>query len=452
MVLETPELGDRSYLVADGGLAAVVDPQRDIDRILELAAARGWRIVLVLETHLHNDYVTGGLELARRTGATYVVAGGEEATYDCQPAGEGEEYTLGALTFAALKTPGHTLGHASYLLRHGARQLAVFTGGSMLFGTVGRTDLVSPELTGQLSRHQHQSVRRLAGELAGEVEVHPTHGFGSFCASSKGSGVGASTITAERSGNLACRIDDEDEFVTTLLRGLGAYPSYYSHMGLINRAGPPALDLSPPARIRAQELPGRIARGEWVVDVRPRRQYARGHVPGSVGVELSAGEFTTYLGWVLPWGTPVVIAGGTQAELAEAQRAMARIGIDRPTATALLHPGEATASEAYPVSDLPGLRQALGNGSSLTILDVRSAEEWESGHVAGASWVPLGDLRSQLSSIPQQEIWVHCQAGYRASVAASLLARAGRQVVLVDDDFANSEAAGLKVAVPSPSL
>lgn len=451
LVLETPELGDRSYVIGDGGLAAVVDPQRDIDRILDATRERGWRVTVVLETHLHNDYVSGGLELSRRTGAAYVVAGGEEATYDCRPAEEGQEYRLGRLTFAVVKTPGHTLGHAAFVLSDRDRQLAAFTGGSMLFGTVGRTDLVSPELTERLSRHQHRSVRRLATDLHPEVQVLPTHGFGSFCASSAGSGAQSSTIALERTENLACRIDDEDRFVTTLAQGLGAYPSYYLHMGLINRAGPSPLDLSPPARVEPSELGDHIAGGEWVVDLRPRRAYAGGHLPGSVGVEMSPGDFTTYLGWVLPWGTPVVLVGKTQAELAAAQRAMARIGIDRPAGAALLPPGDGLAGDSYPVADLPGLRRALGEGRKITVLDVRSEAEWSAGHLQGALWVPLGELRARLRSLPRREIWVHCQAGYRASVAASLLARSGHRVVLVDDQFENAAAHGLEVTA-APEL
>ena len=445
-VLETPELGDRSYVVADGREAAVIDPQRDLHRFMDLIERRGWRVRLVLETHLHNDYVTGGLELSRRTGATYVVAGGEEATFDCCPAREQDTWELGRARIKVLASPGHTPGHCAYLLRGPeSEDLAVFSGGSMLFGTVGRTDLVAPDRTDELSRLQHRSVRRLAFELPESVEVHPTHGFGSFCASSPGSGGQRSWVGEERLTNLACRIEDEEEFVRTLRSGLGAYPSYYAHMGLLNRAGPAALDLTPPLRVTPQDVPSRITAGEWVVDLRPRREYARAHLPGTVGVEHDPSYFTTYLGWVIPWGTPVTLAASSESELAGAQRDLARIGIDRPAATVLLPAELGDAGRGFQVVGWEELAAELRSPRPPAILDVRSEEEWRAGHLPGATWIPLGDLGRRLGDLPQVPTWVHCQAGYRASVAASLLDRAGVPVVLVDDDFGRAAAAGLAV-------
>lgn len=447
-VLETPELGDRSYVIADHLEAAVIDPQRDLDRIIGLLDRRGWRVKVVLETHLHNDYVTGGLELSRRTGATYVVAGGEDASFDCCPARELDTWRVGRSRIKVVPTPGHTPGHCAYLLQGpGSEDRAVFSGGSMLFGTVGRTDLVAPDRTEELSRHQHRSVRRLAFELPESVEVHPTHGFGSFCASSPGSGGQRSWIGEERRTNLACRIEDEDEFVRTLRSGLGAYPSYYSHMGLLNRAGPAALDLTPPPRVTPQDIPSRIGAGEWVVDLRPRRQYAHSHLPGTVGVEHDPGYFTTYLGWVVPWGTPITLAASSETELAGAQRDLARIGIDRPAAAVLLPEDLGDAGRGYPLARWEDLAAELNSPRPPTILDVRSEEEWRAGHLPGATWVPLGELGPRLGSLPRVTTWVHCQAGYRASVAASLLDRAGIPPVLVDDDFGRAAAAGLPVVV-----
>jgi glyoxylase-like metal-dependent hydrolase (beta-lactamase superfamily II)/rhodanese-related sulfurtransferase len=447
-VLETPELGDRSYVIADHLEAAVIDPQRDLDRLLGLIDRRGWRVRLVLETHLHNDYVTGGLELSRRTGATYVVAGGEEATFDCCPAREQDGWMVGRCRIKVVSTPGHTPGHCAYLLQGaGSEDLAVFSGGSMLFGTVGRTDLVAPERTDELSRLQHRSVRRLAFELPESVEVHPTHGFGSFCASSPGSGGQRSWVGEERRTNLACRIEDEEEFVRTLRAGLGAYPSYYAHMGLLNRAGPAALDLTPPPRVTPQDVPSRIAAGEWVVDLRPRRQYARSHLPGTVGVELDPSYFTTYLGWVVPWGTPITLAANSEAELARAQRDLARIGIDRPAAAVLLPEDLGDAGRGYRVAGWEELAAELNSPRPPVILDVRSEEEWRARHLPSATWVPLGELGSRLGELPRVPTWVHCQAGYRASVAASLLDRAGITPVLVDDDFGGAAASGLALVV-----
>src|ERR1039457_3339764 len=299
VTVETPGLGDRSYLIHDGGTAVVIDPQRDIDRMLQAAQAAGARISHVLETHIHNDYITGGLALAQAAGAAYVVAAGAEGGVS-RGAGEGDP-------------------------------VAVFTGGSMLFGAVGRTDLISPEQTEPLARAQYRSVRRLADELPDQVAVYPTHGFGSFCSATPTSG-SSSTIGAERRANVALN-SDEDSFVKQLIAGLGAYPRYYAHMGPVNRRGPAAPDLSAPRLADAGELRRRIDAGEWVVDLRQRRAFARSHLTGSISVELGD-PFATYLAWTMPWGTPLTLIGESPGQVAAAQLQLTRVGIDRLEAAA----------------------------------------------------------------------------------------------------------------------
>jgi glyoxylase-like metal-dependent hydrolase (beta-lactamase superfamily II) len=195
--IETPSLGDRSYVVDDGEVAVVVDPQRDIDRVLDLIERRGVRITHVLETHVHNDYVTGGPELARRCGATYVVPRGSDVQVDHLAVGDGDAVEAGRMRLTVLHTPGHTHHHVSYALALGAGGdgdvQAVFTGGSMLYGATGRTDLVSPEATDELTHAQYHSVRRLARDLPAVAQVLPTHGFGCFCSATPTSGT-SSTV------------------------------------------------------------------------------------------------------------------------------------------------------------------------------------------------------------------------------------------------------------------
>lgn len=454
VTIETPELGDRSHLVHDGRDAVVIDPQRDIDRVLEAASAAAVRIVCVAETHLHNDYVSGGRELAAQTGAEHVLGGAEEVAFQARAAHEADEIPVGELHLRVLATPGHTPCHVAYALLERGRPVAVFTGGSLLYGTVGRTDLAGPDRTAGLTRDQHRSARRLVAELHDDVDVHPTHGFGSFCSSAPPSGAGNSTIGAERKDNLALQIDEEDTFAATLLSGLTAYPSYYAHMGALNRAGPAAIDLSPPARVGPAGLRRRIEAGEWVVDLRPRRAFAASHVRGTVGVELGT-SFSTYLGWVLPWGTPVTLVGDTAGDVARAQRDLARIGIDRPAGMAVGGPqavGDGSLGR-YPVSDFPGLaatsEERAGAGEEpVPVLDVRRDDEWAAGHLAGATHIPLHQLEAGLGRVPGGEVWVHCASGFRASIAASLLDRAGRPVVLIDDDWDRAAGAGLTVVRP----
>ena len=437
ITIETPALGDRSYVLVSGDEAAVIDPQRDIDRVESVLAERGVRLSHVFETHLHNDYVTGGLELARRADAAYVLAADDDVAYDHTGARDGDEFTVGDLMVRAVHTPGHTPTHLSYVVLEDGQPVAAFTGGSMLFGTVGRTDLISDEATEDLTRAQFQSVRRLSDELPGEVGVHPTHGFGSFCSSASTSGSDASTIGQERQSNLALTLDDEDAFVEKLLGGLTAYPRYYAHMAPINRAGPADVDLSPPEPVDPVEIRRRIHAGEWVVDLRSRTAFARGHLAGTVNLEVGD-SFATYLGWVLRWGTPVTLVGDTAEQVAEAQRQMVRIGIDRPAGAAdggidtWATDGEVRSYRTATFADLADARDDDG----VVVLDVRRDDEWAEGRIDGAVHIPLHDLEARFEEIPDGELWVHCASGYRASIAASLLDRAGRTVVAIDDEWA----------------
>lgn len=446
VTLETPGLGDRSYIVTDGRVAAIIDPQRDIDRITDVVDREGLDITHVLETHLHNDYVTGGLELARTRNAAYLVADREQVEYERAPVGGGDEVTTGELTLRALHTPGHTPHHLSYVAWHGGAARAVFTGGSMLFGSVGRTDLLGSDLTDELSRAQWRSVRRLAGELEPSVMVCPTHGFGSFCSSTAPTGPMSGTIADQRNSNLALLIDDEDDFVDRLRTGLTAYPSYYSYMAPINRGGPVPMDLSPPPEIDPAVVPRRIREGHSVVDVRARRDFAARHVAGSIGIELTD-SFATYVGWVLPWGQPLVLLGESAEDLAAAQLSLARIGIDHlggRVTGGVNSFGRDGEIRSYRVGDFAALALELSL-RDVVILDVRRDDEWKASHIEGVVHIPLPEVERRASELPAKQIWVHCSGGFRSSIAASLLDRGGHDVVLIDDYFDRAEEAGLPI-------
>lgn len=445
--IETSSLGDRSYLVHDGDVALVVDPQRDIDRVLDLAAEQGVRITHVFETHVHNDYVTGGLELAGHTGAAYLLPTGSGVEFDHTAVGDGDMVEAGQMRVRVLHTPGHTHHHVSYALTDPAGGVqAVFTGGSMLYGTTGRTDLVGPESTLELTHAQYRSVRRLAAELPAEAAVLPTHGFGSFCSATPPSG-DASTVGEQARVNPALTLDEQD-YVDTLLAGLDAYPAYYAHMGPINRRGPAPVDLSPPEPVEPAELRRRIEAGEWVVDLRDRTAFAAGHLPGSLGFELGD-NFVTYLGWLYRYGTPLTLIGETPEQVAQARRELVRIGVDELAGAATgdiatLAAGQALRS--YPVTDFAGLAKAVARGP-VQVLDTRRNDERAAGYVAGSQHIPLHELANRLDEVPQGEVWVYCGSGYRASIAASILdrpGRPGRQMVLINDDYGNAVTAGLQ--------
>lgn len=447
--IETPTLGDRTYLVHDGEVAFVVDPQRDIDRVLTLLEEHGVRLTHVFETHIHNDYITGGLALAQRTGAQYLVNGEDDVSFTRTPVADRQVVEVGGrMRVTALATPGHTFTHLSYALTDAARgeQLAVFSGGSLLYGATGRPDLLGAEHTHDLVRHQHASAHRLADLLPDETEVYPTHGFGSFCSATQ-SDATSSTIGQEKKSNPVLT-QDEETYVDELLAGLGAYPTYYAHMAPANADGPSEPDLSMPSVADAAELRRRIEAGEWVVDLRTRTAFAAGHAPGSLNFGLDGG-FATYLGWLIKWGTPVTLLGETAEDVADAQRELVRIGIDRPAAHATGGPEDWSDRElsSFPTATFEDLAQ-VRHHREIVILDVRRADEHDKARIAGAVNIPIHELPQRLADVPAGEVWVHCAGGYRASVAASFLSAAGMKLVAVDDSFDNAEKVGLHLVGP----
>lgn len=442
-IIETTGLGDRSYLISIDGIAVVIDPQRDIDRVLDLARERAVRITHVLETHIHNDYVTGGLDLARTVDAEYVVPAGDEVGYQCRAVGDGDVIDVGPIRLRVMHTPGHTHHHVSYVLHDAADAVrGVFTGGSMLHGTTGRTDLLGSEHTEELSHAQFHSVRRLAAELPEDAQVYPTHGFGSFCSATPASG-DASTIADERQDNPALT-QDEQSYVDGLIAGLSDYPVYYAHMGVINAWGPAPVDLSLPLPVDPAELRRRIDAGEWVVDLRNRTAFAAGHLDGTLGFELSD-SFVTYLGWLYSWGSPLTLIGDNESQIADARRELARIGVDNLTGSAVGDVHTLTAGtplRSYRVADFADLAEVLGTRRP-AVLDVRQSGEFDDGHIPGALNIPLHEISRRIDEVPGGDVWVHCASGYRSSIAASLIDRADRAVVLIDDDFEKAEDLGL---------
>ena len=450
IAIETPTLGDRSYLVHDGEVALVVDPQRDIDRVLTLLEQHDVRLTHVFETHIHNDYVTGGLALAERTGAQYLVNGEDDVSFTRTPVADGQVVEVGGrMRITALATPGHTFTHLSYALTDAGhrdadgldRAVGVFSGGSLLFGATGRPDLLGPEHTHDLVHHQHASAHRLADLLPDTAEVYPTHGFGSFCSATQSEAT-SSTIGQERVANPVLT-QDEATYVEQLLAGLGPWPTYYAHMAPANAAGPSEPDLSPPALADAAELRRRIEDGEWVVDLRHRTAFAAGHAPGTLNFGLD-GAFATYLGWLVAWGTPITLLGQTPDDVAEAQRELVRIGIDRPAAHATGGPERWSDRplSSFATATFADLAQ-VRHHREVVVLDVRRADEHEAARIDGAVNIPLHELAARVGDIPAGEVWVHCAAGYRASIAASILDAAGRAPVAVDDSFDNAETVGL---------
>lgn len=420
-------LGNSAYLLDLGdGRALAVDPSLDLRAVGRAAHQRGLRIAYAAETHLHADFLSGARQIAADHDAEIIAsaAGGREFPHT--GLADGAEVDLGGLTLRALATPGHTPEHLSYLLLDGDRELAVFTGGSLIVGAAARTDLVGADHTEDLARAQYRSLRRLA-QLPDQTAVWPTHGAGSFCSAPPGA-ARTSTIGAEKAHNPLLDAPDEDTFVARLLASLGSYPVYFDRLGEVNRRGPdlvsgaPALAPIPPDRVRRL-----LADGAVLVDVRPVVDYAAGHIPGAVSIPLR-GQYATWLGWLVPPEVPLVIVRNPDQEPDEILWPALAIGyrdIDGELAGGVAawsaHSGElATTRLVHPDQvDTP------------VIVDVRQHSEHATGHLPRAELVELGDLPGRTGDLPSGPATVMCGHGERAATAASLLERAGREVAIL---------------------
>lgn len=439
-IILTPGLGNATYVIASGGEAAVVDPPRDAWRITAVTDARGWRVTHVLETHVHNDYLSGALELRAARGAEIVAPARGRYDFVHRGVDDGESVTVGDLRLVARATPGHTPEHLAWdVIRPGSSVPdAVCTGGSLLVGSAGRTDLLGASMTDELTAAQFRSLQALAA-LPDDVAVLPTHGAGSFCAAGPTDGARTSTIGHERFINPLFRSPDAAAFHATMLAGFSPYPTYYREMAPINRAGPALLGQLPAATaLDVAAVRAALDAGARIVDARARWDVAEGHIPGSLAIELTD-SFASYVGWLVPFGTPLVLVlpEPTGDALREATAQLVRIGYDR--IDGWLEGGvdrwvDAGGSlESYSTETGATLRHEVAAGRASRLLDVRDPnEQRDEGRVAGAREIPLGELIGRLDEIPRDEVvTVLCKSGARASIAASVLDAAGVPVRLV---------------------
>jgi hydroxyacylglutathione hydrolase len=437
--VETASLGNATHLIGTGdGGAVVVDPPRDAWRIAGAAAGRGWRITHVLETHVHNDYLSGALELRGSDGVRIVApaAGRYDFPHDGVEAGDAIE--VGSLRFRPHATPGHTPEHLAWEIERldgdGAGDpVAVATGGALLVGSAGRTDLLGPERVEELTAAQFSSLRYLAGLPPG-VSILPTHGSGSFCAAGPPAGGRTTTVGDERRSNPLLAIADVEAFRATVLAGYGAYPTYYREMAALNRAGPAVLGGPPdPRRLDPDDAQRVLGEGAVVVDGRGREAFAAGHLPGALNVEVEDDAFAPYVGWHVPFGSTLVLVlprdGEDQARHAVTE--LLRIGYDR-VAGVLQGGVDAWRRSGRPTAGFPVVSPGEAGGES-TLLDVRDPAEWrDDGTVEGALRIPLWELRDRLHEVPaDQPVTVLCRSGRRASIAASILDAAGRDVRVI---------------------
>jgi hydroxyacylglutathione hydrolase len=447
-------LAHASYMLGSEGEAAVVDPQRDVEIYLKAADQQGLQIRHIFETHLHADFVSGHLELAKRTGAKIYIGAQAGATFPHVALHDGSEVQFGKLRIAALETPGHTPEGICLVVTDEEKSRdpwAVLTGDTLFIGDVGRPDLSKTHTPQQLAGSLYDSLHGKLMKLGDQVLVYPAHGAGSLCGRNMRA-ERSSTIGTERLTNYALQIKSREEFAHQLTENLPSRPEYFLEDAQINRAGAPALselDVLPP--ITAAELNGLLQQGVFVLDVRPNADFAAAHVPGSVNIALS-GQFASWAGAIMGLSAQPVLVADTAEQYEEARLRLARVGIEDPRG--FLQGGIAAWKQAeLPVAAVPQITvQELSRqrSSSMQVLDVRRELEWHAGHIDGAEWFPLDNFKISAPELdPSAPIAVHCQGGYRSMIACSLLQRAGIENVMnVMGGFEAWKQAGLPVEMP----
>lgn len=431
--LDTPSLGDRSYLVHDGKTALIIDPQRDIDRVNDLLSIENVVLGAVAETHIHNDYISGGLQLSREHGVDYLINEDDSVAFGRRGVIDQQVFNVGSFAIKVIHTPGHTFTHVSYeLLDSQGKTIGVFTGGSLLHGSTGRPDLMGLDNARELAGLQYQSAHHLADAIGNDIEIYPTHGFGSFCSATP-TLTDSSKIADERMKNPVF-LNDSQQYITTTLNSLDVYPAYFEKMGPGNSKEIAKVDLSELAIVSSGQIIEAIESGAWVVDLRDRKIWAEEHVPGSISLGVD-GSLASYLGWLYPYDRDLYLLSDKEIHIETAQRELVRIGIDRPTGSFIgsLSPFDATS--ALRVATFSELAEVL-DSPDVTLLDVRQVLERGKSHIKSSLFIPFYEVAQRVEELPiTGEIWVHCASGYRAASVIGFIESSGRTPVLINEDY-----------------
>jgi hydroxyacylglutathione hydrolase len=463
------KLAQVSYLIGDSEVrqAVVIDANRDVEQYIRAAGEEGVAITQVTETHIHADFVSGSRELAARTGAQLLLSGEGGPDWQYAFAGDanaillkdGDRFDVGSVRIDVLHTPGHTPEHLTFLITDRSvleEPLAAVTGDFLFVGDVGRPDLLerAAHITGTMepgARALFASLKRLTA-LPDHLQIWPGHGAGSACGKGLGS-LPQSTLGYERRTNWALAPMSENEFVTRVLAGQPDPPAYFAEMKRINKEGPRILGSGQgPERLSLDRVDSLVKSGALVIDTRPAAEFAAAHIPGTINIPLNR-AFTTWSGWFVPYDADyyLIVDERCTSCLDDGLRDLRLIGLDRvrgyasaDVVTAWQARGNATARVGQ--IDAEGVARRLAAGTTY-VIDVRSAAEWQAGHIPGAHHIPLGELPQKASTVPRERpVIVHCQGGARSAIAASLLQAEGVSDVLnLAGGFNEWRAAGLPV-------
>jgi len=451
-------LAHASYVVSSEGVAAVIDPQRDVDIYLDLAARQKWKIEHVIETHLHADFVSGHRELAERTGARIYLGAGSGAQFPHVAVTDGKEIHFGRCRLRFLQTPGHTLESICILMKdlgQPDRPQSLFTGDTLFIGDVGRPDLSATHTPQELAAILYQSLRQKLLTLPDDTEIFPAHGAGSLCGRQMSS-ESSSTIGKQRQSNYALLAPTSEEFVHLLTDNLPARPEYFAREVDLNRRGAaPLSDLPPLASLAAREVVRLQKAGVVVVDTRPVMQFAVAHVPGSVHIALT-GQYASWAARILGLDACLIIVGEDSEHVRESQVRLARVGLEN-VAGYLAEGVSGWIKNGFQLEYIPQISAQeffelkQQESRRIAVLDVREPGELSGGVIEKSVHIPLGQLSSRANELDREKLLVvHCKGGYRSSIATSLLRRAGfRDIANLTGGFDAWKTAGLPYALPS---
>src|SRR5687767_3440494 len=422
-------LGNSAYLIGSHATkkGILIDPLRDVDRYLAAASERGLTLTHVLDTHLHADFVSGNREIAHQIGALIGASAEAEIGFDHQPLTEDSVIDLGAFQIRVMTTPGHSPEHISFLIVDAESKTpsALFSGGALIVGGAARTDLLTPEQTEPLARQLYHTIHDKFLKLPDAVDVFPTHGAGSFCIA-PASSERVTTIGRERESNPLAQAQSEDEFIKRSLMGLPSYPTYYKYMRALNQIGARILGGVPVLKpLNAEEVKLFMDEGVVVLDVRHQKQFGAGHIPKSYGIRVDA-PLTTWAGWVIPFGSRIVLVAESADQRLDATRQLIRIGYD--SLDGYLEGGIEAWARAYSVETIPSmqvteLRERL---DEMTLVDIRQTSEWEAGHIPNAIHFEGGRIPWEEFPFPHDKpVAIQCGSGNRSMIAISVLRRRG---------------------------
>lgn len=449
-------LGNSAYLIGshDTKKGILIDPLRDVDRYIHAAAEQGIQLTHVLDTHLHADFVSGNREIAHQTGAAIGASAEAGLGFDHQPLTEESVIDMGAFQIQIMRTPGHSPEHISFLLIEPEAKTpsALFSGGALIVGGAARTDLLTPELTHPLANQLYHTIHQKLLKLPDSVDVFPTHGAGSYCIA-PASKERTTTIGRERTSNPLALARSEEEFMQRALDGLPSYPTYYKYLRAINQRGPKVWGGVPVLKpLSAGEVKELMEQDVVILDVRHGDAFGAGHIPNSYGIRVDA-PLTTWAGWLIPFGSQIVLVADSTEQTVAATRQLIRIGFD--DLVGRLEGGIDAWAREYPIETIPNmdvkeLRERL---DEVMLIDVRQRSEWDAGHIPGASHFEGGRVAWEELPFPHNRpLAIQCSSGNRSMSVSSVLRRRGyRDVIQVEGGIQQWEKNGFEIVKDNSS-